>query len=240
MSSTKLSHIGIFNTNGLARFEDLLKQPLEFVKKEISNVTSNENFYTKIECNFEIKPLDTRLQLAENIYSLFELNPVLNKYKTDKGFWSWLAAIWLPVLFENSPKSAKLGEQARWILDKQKAKYYRHLLAGPYFIYNHHYPNPEKALSILGGSIVIPGELVGQIAATSDIAFSVGAEVATILYIDSLTGKPKKGASGLGAGSARRLSAAYLNQIDLTVDYRGMNANEILNMLPEEFSRFKQ
>jgi hypothetical protein len=240
MLITKFNHIGIFNTNGLTQFEDLLKQPLDFVKKEISNITSNINFYTKIECNFEVKPLETRLQLAESLYLLFESNPVLSKYKTDKGFWSWLAAIWLPVLFENSPKSAKLGEQARWILDKQKAKYYRHLLAGPYFIYNHHYPNPEKALSILGGSIVIPGELVGQIAATSDIAFSVGAEVATILYIDPLTGKPKKGASGLGAGSARRLSAAYLNQIDLTLDYRGMNATEIIRLLPEEFSRFKQ
>ena len=239
MSIIKLDHVGVFNTDGLRQFEDLLKQPLDIVKNEVIKITSNASFYTNIECNFEMKPLETRLQLAESLYSLFKLNPSLAKYKTDKGFWSWLAASWLPVLFENSPKSAKLGEQARWILDKQKAKYYRHLLAGPYFIYNHHYPNPEKALSILGGSIVIPGELVGQIAATSDIAFSVGAEVATILYIDSSTGKPKKGASGLGAGSARRLSAAYLNQIDLTVDYRGMNAIEILKILPEEFSRFK-
>jgi len=36
-----------------------------------------------------------------------------------------------------------------------------------------------------------------------------------------------------------RLSAAYLNQVDLTVDYRGMNASEILKILPEEFSRLK-
>ena len=239
MSTLKLNHIGVFNNNGLSQFEELLKQPLDIVKREISNITSNKDFYSPIKCDVEIKAFDTRLQLAECLFSLFELNTNLAKYRTDKGFWSWLAAAWLPVLFENSSKSAKLGEQARWILDKQKAKYYRHLLAGPYFIYNHHYPNPERALSILGGSIVIPGELVGQIAATSDIAFSVGAEVATILYIDPLTGKPKKGASGLGAGSARRLSAAYLNQIDLTVDYRGMSASEILKILPEEFSRFK-
>lgn len=236
----KIDHIGVFNASGLSQFEELLKKPLDVVKQEVYKITSNRDLYTPITCDFEIRPLETRLQLAESIFSLFESNTYLNKYRTDKGFWSWLAAVWLPALFENSPKSAKLGEQARWILDKQKAKYYRHLLAGPYFIYNHHYPNPERALSILAGSIVIPGELVGQIAATSDIAFSVGAEVATILYIDPLTGKPKKGASGLGAGSARRLSAAYLNQIDLTVDYRGMSASDILKLLPDEFSRFKQ
>lgn len=239
MSSINLDHVGIFNSNGLIHLENILKQPLDIVKKEISNITSDLTLFTYIECDIEIKPLETRFDLAENLYTMFELHPGLTKYKTDTGFWSWLAAVWLPTLFENSPKSAKLGEQARWILDKQKSKYYRHLLAGPYFIYNHHYPNPQKALSILGGSIVIPGELVGQIAATSDIAFSVGAEVATLLYIDPNTGKPKKGASGLGTGSARRLSAAYLNQIDLTLDYRGMTATEIIKILPEEFSRFK-
>jgi hypothetical protein len=239
MPSINLDHVGVFNSNGLTQLENILKQPLDIVKKEVSNITSDVTLFTHIKCDIEIKPLETRFDLAENLYAMFEQHPGLNKYKTDKGFWSWLAAAWLPTLFENSPKSAKLGEQARWILDKQKSKYYRHLLAGPYFIYNHHYPNPQKAISILGGSIVIPGELVGQIAATSDIAFSVGAEVATLLYIDPNTGKPKKGASGLGTGSARRLSAAYLNQIDLTLDYRGMTATEIIKILPEEFSRFK-
>jgi hypothetical protein len=240
MAIIKLSHVGVFNSDGLLQFENLLKQPLDIVKNEVGNISSDASLFTRLACDIEIRPFDTRIELAASLYSMFESHTVLNKFKTDKGFWSWLAAAWLPTLFENSPKSAKLGEQARWILDKQKAKYYRHLLAGPYFIYNHHYPNPEKALSILGGSIVIPGELVGQIAATSDIAFSVGAEVATVLYMDPATGKPKKGASGLGAGSARRLSGAYLNQIDLTVDYRGMNVAEILKILPEEFSRFKQ
>ena len=239
MPSINLDHVGVFNSNGLTQLENILKQPLDIVKREVSNITSDVTLFTHIKCDIEIKPLETRFDLAENLYNMFEQHPGLNKYKTDKGFWSWIAAAWLPTLFENSPKSAKLGEQARWILDKQKSKYYRHLLAGPYFIYNHHYPNPQKALSILGGSIVIPGELVGQIAATSDIAFSVGAEVATLLYIDPNTGKPKKGASGLGTGSARRLSAAYLNQIDLTLDYRGMTATEIIKLLPEEFSRFK-
>ena len=107
------------------------------------------------------------------------------------------------------------------------------------FIYNHHSENPSRALSILGGSVIIPGELVGQIAASSDIAYSVGAEIATKLYIDPISGKAKKGSGGAGPGSPRRLTAAYLNQIDLTVDYRGMSANEILKILPEEFSRFK-
>ena len=67
----------------------------------------------------------------------------------------------------------------------------------------------------------------------------MGAEVATILYIDPKTGKPKKGSGGAGAGSPRRLTAAYLNQIDLTVDYRGMSAEQVLSILPKEFDKFR-
>jgi hypothetical protein len=187
----------------------------------------------------EIRPVENRLELAEILHKSITSNIKLKKLQSDQGLWSWLAAAWMPALFENSPKSAKIGEQARWILDLQKTRYYRHLLAGPYFIYNHHLPNPKKALSILGGSAIVPGELVGQIAASSDIAFSVGAEVATILYVDPKTGKAKKGSGGAGPGSPRRLTAAYLNQIDLTVDYRGMSAEQVLRILPKEFDKFK-
>jgi hypothetical protein len=205
----------------------------------ISDLTSNSDFFEVIPCQMEIHPIESRLELAELLHKSISVNLKLKKLQSDQGMWSWLAAAWMPTLFENSPRSAKIGEQARWILDVQKTRYYRHLLAGPYYIYNHHLPHPKNALSILGGSAIVPGELVGQIAASSDIAFSVGAEVATILYVDQKTGKAKKGSGGAGPGSPRRLTAAYLNQIDLTVDYRGMSAQEVLSILPREFDKFK-
>jgi len=205
----------------------------------ISSLTSNTEYFEMIPCEIEIRPVSNRLELAEILHDSIASNLRLKKLQSDQGLWSWLAAAWMPTLFENSPRSARIGEQARWILDLQKTRYYRHLLAGPYFIYNHHLPNPKKALSILGGSAIVPGELVGQIAASSDIAFSVGAEVATILYVDPKTGKAKKGSGGAGPGSPRRLTAAYLNQVDLTVDYRGMSAEQVLKILPKEFDKFK-
>jgi hypothetical protein len=205
----------------------------------VSKLTNDSQFFDLIPCEMKIHPVENRLELAGILHKSINANGKLRKLQSDQGMWSWLAAAWMPALFENSPRAARIGEQARWILDLQKTRYYRHLLAGPYFIYNHHLQNPEKALSILGGSAIIPGELVGQIAASSDIAFSVGAEVATILYVDLKTGKAKKGSGGAGPGSPRRLTAAYLNQIDLTVDYRGMSAEQVLNILPKEFDKFK-
>ena len=239
MTLQNLEFVGRFNARGISEFAELLHSPLPEVLSTIENLISEKELLESISAKTIIRPVDSRLQLGEILYSTFKNNKNLRQLQLDQGVWSWLAAAWMSTLFENSPKSAKIGEQARWILDKQKTRYYRHLLAGPFFIYNQHYPEPLKALSILAGSPIIPGELVGQIAATSDIAYSVGAEIATILYIDSKTGKAKKGSGGAGPGSPRRLTAAYLNQIDLTIDYRGMPAEEVMDLLPKEFDRFK-
>jgi hypothetical protein len=234
-----LKSIGKFNSSGILKFSNLLKLPLNEVLSGVDDLVSDQSLFEKIECDIEIRPVETRLELAAILHKAIANNPNFTGLQSDQGVWSWLAAAWMESLFVNSPKSAKIGEQARWILDMQKTRYYRHLLAGPYFIYNHHSENPSRALSILGGSVIIPGELVGQIAASSDIAFSVGAEVATILYVDPTTGKAKKGSGGAGPGSPRRLTAAYLNQIDLTLDYRGMTAQEVIEILPKEFDKFK-
>ena len=239
MNHLSFDFVGRFNEKGIDAFSLLLQEPLKDVLDKVGNLVGNLDYVTCISHELKLQPVKSRLEVAESLHTVLHSNSNLEALEADQGMWSWLAAAWMPLLFENSPRSAKIGERARWILDKQKTRYYRHLLAGPYFIYRHHYPNPEKALSILGGPVVVPGELVGQIAASSDIAYSVGAEVATLLYFDPITGRPKKGSGGSGAGSPRRLTAAYLNQIDLTVDYRGMNAQQILAILPREFDIFK-
>lgn len=239
MTQQNLEFVGRFNSRGITEFAELLHSPLPEVLSGIEKMIGDSELVETIRATTIIKPVDSRLQLGEILFDTFKNSKNLSNLKSDQGLWSWLAAAWMSTLFEKSPKSAKIGEQARWILDKQKTRYYRHLLAGPFFIYSQHYPEPSKALSILAGSPIIPGELVGQIAATSDIAYSVGAEIATILYIDSKTGKAKKGSGGAGPGSPRRLTAAYLNQIDLTIDYRGMTAENVIQLLPKEFDKFK-
>ena len=239
MTLQSLKTVGRFNARGISEFAELLRLPLPEVLGSIDGLMAKKDLAESIKADTSIRPVDSRLHLGEILYNTFKNNKNLRQLQSDQGLWSWLAAAWLPTLFDNSPKSAKIGEQARWILNKQKTRYYRHLLAGPFYIYNQHNLDPKKALSILASSPIIPGELVGQIAASSDIAYSVGAEVATLLYIDANTGKAKKGSGGAGPGSPRRLTAAYLNQIDLTLDYRGMQAVDVMALLPKEFDKFK-
>jgi hypothetical protein len=153
--------------------------------------------------------------------------------------WNWLAAACMPHLLGTPPDPSAIKATERWVLNQASFKYYRHLLAGAYFAFEPHSADPSKAMAILCQDILIPGEIVAQIQGTDDLAYSVGAEVATLLYFDDKKGKIKVGAGGKAGGSARRLATDFLNQIRLTVDFKGMEAREILELLPPEFDRFK-
>jgi hypothetical protein len=114
------------------------------------------------------------------------------------------------------------------------------LLAGPFAIYRAHRDDPKRALAVLAGPLHQPGDVAEQLAARQEIVTNRAAmALATLLYIDSQTLTVRRGASGRGAGSARRL-AAVLNQLELTWDLYGMNTAELTALLPGEFSRFRQ
>ena len=57
-------------------------------------------------------------------------------------------------------------------------------------------------------------------------------------YFNPSTGSFKHGAGSSSRGAPRRL-AALLNQLDLTWYLYGMTADEVLNLLPKEFDRFR-
>ena len=84
-----------------------------------------------------------------------------------------------------------------------------------------------------------PGDIAEQLASRQELVTNPSVmEVATRLYINPETGRPKRGAAGRGPGSARRL-AAVLNQLDLTWDLYGLDPDKLLDLLPEEFNQFQ-
>jgi len=62
-------------------------------------------------------------------------------------------------------------------------------------------------------------------------------EVATALYVDPKTHKPKRGSQTQGAGAARRL-VDVMYQFDVTWDLYAMPPVELTGLLPDEFGRF--
>jgi hypothetical protein len=113
------------------------------------------------------------------------------------------------------------------------------LLLGPFLVFKAHRNAPEAATAVLAGLLSKPGDLAEQLTSRMEIvtnAAIMGA--ASKLYYNSSEGGLKRGAGGKGAGSPRRL-ADLVNQLDLTVDMYALDADRLIDMLPQEFNRFK-
>ena len=187
------------------------------------------------KCEFK-----SRLQLARYLHERFTARG-LKDVERDAGLWAWLSLFWFDVVCPRTPSGErKAGEQARYIPELANfQRYYRHLLAGPYLIFRAYRDNPEKALAVLCQPIHVPGEIVGQLAARYDsVANKALMELATWLYVDPVTDKPKPGTSSKTNGAPRRLWDV-MQQFDLTWDLYSASANELLEILPDEFARFR-
>ncbi len=92
---------------------------------------------------------------------------------------------------------------------------------------------------VLCGSLDQPGDIVEQIASRQEIITNGGImDAASSLYYDSASGKPRRGAATKkGMGTVRRF-IDILNQFDVTWDLYSLEGEDVIHMLPDEFSRF--
>ena len=160
----------------------------------------------------------------------------------DEGLWTWLAFASIDRLAPLVLGVRKPGNWARLILDTADyQRYYRHLLAGPYYIYDAHRDDPERARALLTTEVNKPGDLVEQFASRQELIRSPGIVGAiTDLYLDRPTMSLKRGHAGgnTSPGSARRF-AMLLQQLDLTYDILEMSSDAIIGLLPAEFDKFR-
>lgn len=159
----------------------------------------------------------------------------------DKGLWTWLALLWIDHL---APKqvdgSRRLFDHRRWILSVEgHFAYYRHCLAGPYYVFEAHRDDPDRAAALLCGPVEVPGEVWEQIASRQDFVGSPSLmKLVRMLYFDESSRRLKRGAASQGPGGVRRLPMV-MNQFGLTWDVAGMPVDRLLALLPSEFDRFR-
>lgn len=227
-----------FTNAGTKEFSNLVLDPPADIFRQISVLLSSPELVTLVASNVSVPDYpNSRFELGGSLHKA--LSNVSEAQINDANLWNWLAARFFNNLISSAEMLREVGRSDRWVLSDTSRYAYRHLIASPYFAYRAHASNPEKAMSILCQDVLHPGELVEQLQSTPDIGYSVCAHVATELYFDKSKKEIKRGAGGKGPGSARRLSAAYLNQIRVNLDIRGMTAQAILDILPSEFDKFK-
>jgi hypothetical protein len=223
-----------------AAFLDALRAGAAFTPPVglLGDPTTSEPLAINVEV--ERRVFTNRLELARYLHDRFTAKG-LKDVERDAGLWVWLSLFWFDVVCPlGNSGERKPGEQARHIPELANfQRYYRHLLAGPYMIFRAYRDNPKKALAVLCQPIHVPGEIVGQLAARYDsVTNKALMELATWLYVDPVTDKPKPGTSGKTNGAPRRLWDV-MQQFDLTWDLYAASANELLGILPDEFARFR-
>jgi hypothetical protein len=162
----------------------------------------------------------------------------------DRGLWTWLALYLFDKLCPpGADGKRKLDKHYRYILSSDYRHYYRHLVRTPWQLCRDHGPN-SRFLLLATNDAEHPlrrhGDIIEQLGGTQSIIRSrpIIAE-ASRLYSDPLSGRPKKGVAGKGAGSVRRF-ARVLRQLDLTFDPELMPLGGLSAVLPVEFDAWKK
>jgi hypothetical protein len=161
------------------------------------------------------------------------------KIPYNHALWTWLALYFFDQICPAVNGKRKVLEDAIYILAEKfnHQRYYRHLVRTPWLAVTDNGENAKIILKTKAGGkrSDIFEQLVSRQGIFGNKTVIGGAYK---LYYDVASEAPKRGASGKGAGSSRRL-AAFIQQIDLTYDLRACSPNEFLNLLPTEFDRYK-
>jgi hypothetical protein len=214
------------------------ESPLAYPLHVLTDPSTSDSLGTDIEIEF--RQFSSKLDAAKYLDELFVAADIRNIIY-DKGLWAWLSLFFFETLCPPAKKGKrKPGEIAKWIPEVDNyLRYYRHLLAGPYRIYNANRDWPERALAFLCVPVYVHGEIMEQLAARQGIITNKSwVEVATTLYYDNKTKVAKRGSSGKGPGTPRKLSRV-IKQFDLTFDLYAMTSQQLLELLPSEFDKFK-
>ena len=201
-------------------------------------ILKEKRFSTYVEPEVAVDRQDfaTRFSVGEYFYDLLHPKDTVSK-SLDVESWTWLAALHFDLL---CPAGSTPGDHARWKPAVGNFRqYYRHLLAGPYLIYRAHHDQPTRAMALLTNEPRQPGEIAEQLASRQELVTNPTVmEVATLLYVNPTTKKPKPNAAGKGPGSSRRL-VTVLSQLDLIWDLWCLTPQQLLDLLPSEFEPFR-
>ena len=226
-----------FTPKGLEWFQDFRADRFD-ERSALSSILVNREFAGYADCGLSVTRQDFLTRFAVGKYCYELLHPAGSRsHKLDVETWAWLAALHFDVL---CPVGSSPGDHARWVPALGNFRqYYRHLLAGPYLIYRAHHDNPTSAMALLANEPHRPGDIAEQLASRQElVANPTVVGVATSLYVSPTTQKIKPFAAGKGPGSARRF-AVVLNQLDLIWDLWQLGPQQLLDLLPGEFDRFR-
>ena len=185
----------------------------------------------------EIREFTTAREMAEAVVAAFgDKDP--QEFADDTGLWSWLTVILADQVFPLKDGVRQPREFYRWFpappSDFQKAQ--RHLVRMPVLLFS---SLGSDADHLLCGKPSVGPDIREQLTSQQDMFSRNFQQVCRKLYFDEGTGSVKKGVGSKdGPGTPRRL-ASVRRQLDVTWDMTDLDAERILELLPQEFDAFR-
>lgn len=193
----------------------------------------------------ENKKFEEKREIGKYLTELFNENGlrrseiIVKKRGLWARIWSWFAYIWLDQLCKKKENDLyKIQSLERYICSTNWNRYYRHLVAMPYYIYSLYGKKYSKMF--LKCPTHINKEIMEQLLSRRWIMMSKNLiKAAHRLYWDPEEGELKTGASGKkGPGTARRFGKV-INQLRLNYHFQTIKPERVLKLLPSEFDRWK-
>lgn len=246
MILTKSLAIRRFNEAGSSAFEKIIKNRSKEVFLELEELISDPKLSSPLGIDLHWKAVKNRRDLAEVMWEVFGNSKPLASMSADRQIWNWLSAALFETLHEGDlPLALKRKDEEfeRWILTESSRSYHRHLVSGPFFVFQNNWPDIDNAMAMLAEptrptkgvpATLIFSEVHERITGKRELSQGKMAHLATLLYVDPSTGRIRDNLTDK-PGEPQQLST-FCRQLDLTVDYESMEVKELLDFLPNNFA----
>jgi hypothetical protein len=183
----------------------------------------------------------TRLDAAkylDEVLSGLEIDGI----ETDVGLWSWLSVFYFDqVCPPGKNGSRKPGRDYRHILDPGYRNGHRHLLAGAFISYSIYGLGENLGKLILYSPPSVESRFYHELAARQSLVTNPGVmEAVNLLYFHRKEKRPKPAAL-----SKKQKPGTFfrfidvIQQLDLTYDLYSMTGEQVLDLLPAEFDKWR-
>jgi hypothetical protein len=203
----------------------LLEDPTTSVSLRLSIPRPEKLYERRYELGLELVELLDDLDIAA--------------FQADAGLWDWLSLCLIDQICPvREGGRRKVLNVANYLLESNKySRRNRHLIRTNWSVVRVH---GAAARFILSGPLYEHGEAVEQLTASQDVITSrpLIAAIASLVWDDAKATFKRGFGSKTGPGGARRVPV-FAKQFRLTYDLDSLRAEQILDLLPREFDRFR-
>jgi hypothetical protein len=207
---------------------ELLNDPATSEHIDSGGEIENRNFKTRLEL----------AQYLDEVLSEIEIESL----ETDVHLWSWLSLFYFDqVCPSHKGDVRKPGRDYRHILEPGYPNGHRHLIAGVYLVYTIYELGEDLSRLLLWTPLHKESIFHHQLTVRQTIITNRGIlDAAHQMYFDKTRGIPKKGPHGKKGSPGTLLRYIdVIQQLDLNYDLYSMTGDQILELLPPEFSKWQ-